>query len=127
MFPPQILSMIGSPRGPVPASRQISDSDLSKLQATLALVLPTTILRRLCLEVKFSCQQQTIQRGDFTDFWYEPITSDNLPQVEENDVAVQDEIPVEVLEAEDEANQANFKVRKVFFPDFAPLLSSPLF
>ena len=51
--PPQMRSMIGSPRDPMPASRQIWDSDLSKLQATLALVLPTTILRRLCLEVKF--------------------------------------------------------------------------
>ena len=47
--------------------------------------------------------------------------------MEDNDVAVQDEVPVEVLEAEDEANQANFQVRKVSFPDFSPLLSSSLF
>lgn len=72
-------------------------------------------------------QQQTIQLREFTDFWYEPITSDNLPQVENNEVAVQDEIPVEVLEAEDEANLANFNVRKIFFTDFLPLISSFLF
>ena len=69
-------------------------------------------------------QQQTIQLREFTDFWYEPITSDNLPQVENNEVAVQDEIPVEVLEAEDEANVANFNVSKIFFTDFLPLISS---
>ena len=41
--------------------------------------------------------------------------------MEENDVAVQDEIPVEVLEAEDDANLANFNVRNIFFTDFLPL------
>ena len=109
-------SMIGSPRDPVPASRQIWDSDLSKLQATLGLVLPTMILKRRCWEVKFSCQQQqTSQLGVFTDFWYEPITSDNQPQVEKNAVVVQDvPVPVEVLEAEADPNLANFNVRKVF-------------
>ena len=56
-------------------------------------------------------QQQTIQLREFTDFWYEPITSDNLPQVENDDVAVQDVTPVEVLEAEDDSSLANFNVR----------------
>ena len=50
----------------------------------------------------------------FTDFWYEPITSENLPQVEKNAVAVQDVTPVEVLEAEADPNLANFNVRQVF-------------
>ena len=41
--------------------------------------------------------------------------------MEKNDVAVQDEIPVEVLEAEDDANLANFNVRNILFTDFLPL------
>ena len=114
-----MLSTTGSPRDPVPASRQIWASDLSKLQATLGLVPPTMIRKRRCSEVKFEYQQQqTTQLGEFTDFWYEPITSDNLPPAEENDVAVQDVTPVEVLEAEDDSNLANFQVRKVLFKDF---------
>ena len=61
----------------------------------------------------------------FTDFWYEPITSENLPQVEKNAVAVQDVTPVEVLEAEADPNLANFNVRKVFIKSYLPS-SSPL-
>ena len=79
------------------------------------------------MEVRISYQQQqTLQLGEFTDFWYEPITGDNLPPAEKSEEAVQDDVtPVEVLEAEDDSKLANFQVRKVLLKDFF-LSSSPL-
>ena len=104
--------MTGSPRDPLLASRQILDSDLSELQEMRALVPPSLAQRRKQFSEVTLTPASADRERRISDFWYEPITGQNLPEGSglENS-ATENQTPVEVLEAEAEPSVVQLQVR----------------